>query len=905
MAQPEDSSAGAQALSAALGNLATADGYLDLLGVVLAASADGIAFLSTELTLRAANPICARQLTLPLAQAIGRPAAEVFPGCAVELTALCRQAAETGAPARLAACVLPTAEAEGGATYWDLTVAPLRAPDGAVAGYLFTQHDVSESVRLRRSEERFRLVVANSPDTVYFQDRDLIYRWIVNPTLILSPENVLGRTHSSLTDPEEVERALAIKRQVLATGARITYETRALDGDQVEWYETTLAPWHDEQGHVVGLSGFVRDITARKRDEAERERLLAELNATIDSVVDGLTVYGPRGEVVRMNAAAQRILGYESKQAPAPVAERMAALRVMTPEGEPRPYDALPLARALRGETVREQVDVLRRPGGARVYVATNAAPVRAGDGTLLGAVVTFRDITAERRQAAERERLLAAVEHQAGELSAIFDTLAEGLTVFNGRGEIELVNPAAERIMGSTLAQYPSTIAERVAAMRPLRADGSALPFEEYPPRLALQGQVTHDKIVGVHDAAGRLIWTSVSAVPIRTAEGGVLGVVTSFSDIGARLEAERQLAAAKTAAESKTKQLRALLESLGEAVVIVDAAGNVVMHNRAAREAGLRIDLELKGAAARLPTPLVRAPDGSALVPEQWPLRRALRGEMFTGVECLYVRPDGVRRRLVVSSSGVRDEAGQLALAIVVYHDVSELRRLEEAREDFVRAVSHDLRQPLTVIQGQAQLLRALLQKRGIEEREHRSLEGLTVSAKRMGNMIADMVEVTRLETGQLLLDCVPLDLYSYALDVAQRLAVGDDAGRVHVEPPPTPPLARADEERLERVLTNLIGNALKYSPGGTPVTVCFQRRGNEVITTVSDLGRGIPAADLPHILERYYRAQAERERRSEGLGLGLYISRLIVEAHGGRLWVESQLCQGSSFYFSLPVA
>jgi signal transduction histidine kinase len=115
---------------------------------------------------------------------------------------------------------------------------------------------------------------------------------------------------------------------------------------------------------------------------------------------------------------------------------------------------------------------------------------------------------------------------------------------------------------------------------------------------------------------------------------------------------------------------------------------------------------------------------------------------------------------------------------------------------------------------------------------------------------------------------------------------------------------PLALADGERLERVLGNLIGNALKYSPADATVTVSFERKGAEVVTSVTDLGRGIGPEDLPHLFGRYFRARAT-QKSHDGLGLGLYISRLIVEAHGGKIWVESEEGKGSTFSFTLPVA
>jgi NtrC-family two-component system sensor histidine kinase KinB len=125
-----------------------------------------------------------------------------------------------------------------------------------------------------------------------------------------------------------------------------------------------------------------------------------------------------------------------------------------------------------------------------------------------------------------------------------------------------------------------------------------------------------------------------------------------------------------------------------------------------------------------------------------------------------------------------------------------------------------------------------------------------------------------------------------------------------RIGVEAPEDFPRALADPARLERVVTNLLSNALKYSEPGEPVTVRLIQADGEIVTAISDHGRGIAPEELPHLLEKYYRAQAGREA-SGSLGLGLYITKGLVEAHGGRIWVESEVGRGSTFSFSLPVA
>ncbi len=237
-------------------------------------------------------------------------------------------------------------------------------------------------------------------------------------------------------------------------------------------------------------------------------------------------------------------------------------------------------------------------------------------------------------------------------------------------------------------------------------------------------------------------------------------------------------------------------------------------------------------------------------------------------------------------------------------VLERTQELSEANERLQDVLRAVSHDLRNPLAAIQGQAQLLQRRLERGVPPQRLRENVDSILASARRMGAMIGDLVDSTRSECGQLQLDCQPVDLVSFVRRLVQEQAGAMDIARIEIEEPVSLPPVSGDPGRLQRILVNLFSNALKYSDASTPVTVRFQQRGGEVITSVTDHGRGIRPQDVPHLFQRYFRGGAGYAR-PEGLGLGLYITRQLVEGHGGRIWVESTPGVGSTFSFSLPAA
>ncbi len=247
-----------------------------------------------------------------------------------------------------------------------------------------------------------------------------------------------------------------------------------------------------------------------------------------------------------------------------------------------------------------------------------------------------------------------------------------------------------------------------------------------------------------------------------------------------------------------------------------------------------------------------------------------------------------------------GYADLLGELLTSAAVE---IKLLRLQEQREDLVRMVSHDLRAPLTSVQGQAQLLLKLLERSGQNGRLSQSAEAILTSARRMNSMIQDLVDVARRESGQLEIKRTPTALASTVLDLTRRMAGVLDTDRIRVEIPREMPSVWADPDRLDRILTNLLTNALKYSLPGTQVQLSARRENGEVVVSISDQGPGIPAEEIPRLFQRFYRGS--HSRTAEGLGLGLYITRMLVEAHGGRIWVESTPGKGSTFSFTLPIA
>ncbi len=230
------------------------------------------------------------------------------------------------------------------------------------------------------------------------------------------------------------------------------------------------------------------------------------------------------------------------------------------------------------------------------------------------------------------------------------------------------------------------------------------------------------------------------------------------------------------------------------------------------------------------------------------------------------------------------------------ILFTDISERRRLEQARQDFVAMAGHDLGTPLTVLRGRAQIMR----RRGVFD--DASIGVILEQTRRMERLLADLRETVRWETGKPSVRFAPTDLGRLAVAAVERVAGGGSTHRTIVDEPGRPVTVTADQDRLDQVIDNLIENAVKYSPLGGDVIVRVTTAGDEAHLSVTDHGAGIDAAALPRLFDRFYRAGGSAQ--SSGLGLGLHIARQLVAAHDGRIWAESTPGEGSTFTLALPL-
>jgi signal transduction histidine kinase len=243
---------------------------------------------------------------------------------------------------------------------------------------------------------------------------------------------------------------------------------------------------------------------------------------------------------------------------------------------------------------------------------------------------------------------------------------------------------------------------------------------------------------------------------------------------------------------------------------------------------------------------------------------------------------------------------EDGALVNVIATVRDITRFRQAEELKSTFISIISHELKTPVALIKGYVSTLRredADWDRAIVQD----SLEVIEEEADRLTGLIENLLDASRLQAGALPIKRSDVNLPALAERMAERFRTQSKQHSFTVRLPADFPIVLADETRLEQVLSNLISNAIKYSPGGE-IAISGQARPENVIICVTDQGPGIAPGDIPYVFDRFYRAP-DAARQTKGAGLGLYLSRAIIEAHGGRMWVDPEVEQGARICFSLP--
>jgi len=353
-------------------------------------------------------------------------------------------------------------------------------------------------------------------------------------------------------------------------------------------------------------------------------------------------------------------------------------------------------------------------------------------------------------------------------------------------------------------------------------------------------------------------------------------------------------------TQLRQEDQRIVALLDSVADGILILASDHSIEHCNPAlARMLGIPAN-QIRGRWHEEIIHWTRQKDGLSLEQaeaEGWPL---------TPNATLYVegdleRPGKMPLPVGITYAPLLSSDGILLNIIASVRDITRFREAEELKSTFISVISHELKTPIALIKGYVSTLRredATWDREVIDD----SLAVIEEEADRLTELVENLLDASRLQAGALSINLSDVALNGLAKRIAERFRTQTSVHTIVVDFPDYFPVILGDEDRLAQVLSNLVSNAIKYSPGGGEISISGQVRPEHVLICVKDQGLGIAAADIPHVFDRFYRA-ADASRTTKGAGLGLYLARAVVEAHGGRIWVDPKPDDGARICFSLP--
>ncbi len=632
------------------------------------------------------------------------------------------------------------------------------------------------------------------------------------------------------------------------------------------------------------LYGRIRMQEAAQRQRQRTERALAIercfVAATLDSIPALVTVLDTAGRVVRMNYPCSQMTGLSLAQAIGrPFVEAVLDL-------SDREWVAGKLREAAQGQASGPHETAWQTAFGRSRRVSWTLRPLQGPDGEIQYLVISGQDVTDQREM---EQALLTSeacyrevVEHSLG---FVFTCSMEGRLTSLNSFTAETLGYRADALMGRMVTEL-------------MDAEGAAA-FQDCLNTLESadnwQGALPLRRIDGVF----RRITVRSRRMQLPSERPFVL---IHGMDVTEQHDAEEALHLA-------TRQRELILESVGEGIYGIDLDGKLTFINEAGAEALGYTPGELAGRDMHEIIHYSHA-DGTPYSKSTSPILQALRRcEPIRMRDEVFWRRDGTAIPVEYSANPVLDD-GRIAGMVVAFQDVSERRRLERMKDEFISTVSHELRTPLTSLRASLGLISSgSLDKR--PEKQRQMIDMAIGNCDRLIRLVNDILDFDVAEKGRLPLHREKVeaaDLLRRAADVAYNAATQARI-RFHIEANAAPVFA--DTERVLQVLNELVTNAIKFSPPETTIRLAARNGGmnaagvNEVSFMVEDQGRGIAPEKLERIFERFQQGDASDSRALGGTGLGLALCRSIVEQHGGRIWAESEVGKGSRFLFTLAAA
>ncbi len=776
--------------------------------------------------------------------------------------------------------------------------------DGSVRGIFAVARDITEQRRLeeqlREQQNYNRGLIESSVDALVTVDPDLTITDVNEQMVRLTGwarEDLVGSPFKGyFTEPE---RAAAGVRQTLAEASVTNYElVLKAKGGRRTVVSFNAGVFKDTAGRVAGILAAARDITAQKRLE---EKLRDQQNynrSLIESSADALMTVDPSGIIADVNEQTVKLFGYNRKQL---VGSRFVDYFTDAARAEAGVVKTFDAGAATDYELVA------RTKAGRKVSVSLNAAVFRDATGKVGGILAGAREITQQKQIEEEmREQQTYTRSLIESNIDALMTTDMLGTITDVNRQMCEITGRSRDDLIGTPFKDYFT---------EPLRAEDGIR-------RVLAEDRVTNYELT-IRAADGRETLVSYNATTFKSADGRPRGVFAAARDITDQKRLEQQITLRNEALTEATTFLNNVLESSTEySIIAKDLDGNVLTWNEGARR---NYGYSAEDMVGKLNSRVLHTPEDIAAGKVDALLATAFRTGKAEGVFGR-IRKSGAHFTASVAITLRRDAAGTPIGYLLISKDISEqklleaqLRRKNEELEEqysqvqeanrlkseFLANMSHELRTPLNAVIGFSELMHD--GKAGkVSAQQKEFLGDILTSSHHLLQLINDVLDLAKVESGKMEFCPEPVELTRVAGEVRDILRSLAAAKHITVVAEAAPDLGEivTDPAKLKQVLYNYLSNAIKFTPEGGRVTIRVTPEGPDAFRVeVEDTGIGIKREDLPRLFVEFQQLDASAAKKYAGTGLGLALTKRIVEAQGGQVGVTSTAGRGSTFFAVLP--
>lgn len=586
------------------------------------------------------------------------------------------------------------------------------------------------------------------------------------------------------------------------------------------------------------------------------------LRAIIENLDDAVITHDLDHIILNFNPAAEHMLGLNAEQLYG------YDIRKLIPEELHAEHETI-FNKLLEGEKIANY-RTLRQSADHRVFpVSLTVSPVRDESGDVIGASHILRDITAEKE---------AEVKHSI--LSAIIEDSEDAIISKDLNGVITSWNKGAEAIFGYLPEEI---IGKHITVLIP----GERIHEEDTILESIHHGdKIEHFETIRM-GKSGSLIPISLTVSPVRDKQGEIVGISKIARNINH-----------KKLAEERQAILAAIVENSDDAIISKTLQGIITSWNKGAERIFGYKEQEVIGKHISIIIPPERMSEETNII------NQLKAGNTLDHFQTIRVGKSGNPIHISLTVSPVKDSAGNIIGASKIARDITRekeaeatIKQLSRKKDEFIAMASHELKTPLTSMNGYLQLLgkRVIESNRPFLDKTIRQLDKLNA-------LVNDLFDISKIQAGKLQLTFEEFDLSLLVREILDPIMESNPTYQFHTELDDEVYM-EGDRMRIEQVVTNLVVNAIKYSPEGSTVKIVLKRAGDELRFVVEDQGIGIHPEHLPHIFSQFFRVQGP-DKKISGLGLGLFITKEIIERHDGKIWAESDLGKGSRFFFTLPL-